>query len=124
MKRLTAIFPDDADINLADIIKESVYFCLQEEPKNGTTTNDLTKPIHKYTAKKNFLPGRTVSSTIMEKYSPGGMFWLKTAAKWVTKYNYAPNSASSQLHLLIKNGYVGRMDDGRYKFIKPMDAID
>ncbi len=132
MKKLTAIFPDDANIKLTDIITQSVYFCLQEEPKGkhekkltpGRTVDATLEYFqgerkgHKE-PKRKIIPGRTVASTIMEHFKPGGTFSAAAATRWVAKQSYGVSSASSQLPQLVEKGYLKKISRGRYQFLKP-----
>ncbi len=111
MKKLTAIFPDDANINLDDLIKKSFYFCLQEEPK---------KPMRSYKPSKapSFGKQRPSNKTmILDMLSIAGSNGLSVIEMLNQNSHFKRSTISSQLSHWTKDGIVINTK-GRY-YLKP-----
>lgn len=109
MKKITAVVPDNVDAQiLAGLLAIATEFRIDkvgavEEPRKTL----------------NRIKDRSLHSTIMEHYAPGTSFSAATAQQWVEKFGYQANGASATCGMLVKAGYLTRLGNGRWEFLKP-----
>ena len=108
MKKLTVLLPDDARLDLMELSELAISMHLEKIPDDPKI-------------KRNVFKEKSVKSTIMKHFSPGAMFTIKIAGKWVEDEGYNPRSASSALSELSRAGHL-KHDEGRgeYSFLKPI----
>lgn len=105
MKKLTAIFPDNVDINLGLIAKVAT------EVKIETLTNGKL-PVTRHHGLE------PVDGVIMKHFTPSGSFRSSMAEEWIMKEGYQAKSAYGALSDLVKLGKIERLHKGAYRFVK------
>ena len=108
MKKLTAIYADDAVLDLSKLMS------IASEFKVETITNGKApRKVHRD-------PNMSVAECLMAHYTPTGKFSLGVAEIWVKQKGFAANSASASLTSLVANGYVTRQGRASFCFLKPL----
>lgn len=112
MKKLTAIIPDTVDpAILAGLLAIATEFRL--DALEGVSTNVRSSPRR--------IAGRSVLSTIMEHYTPDGVFSAASAKSWVMEHGYKADGIGAAISRLAKNGYIRHLGSGRYQFKQPLE---
>ena len=62
----------------------------------------------------------SVIQSIMDHYTPQGIFVATHAQAWVHQNGYDLNSASPALTALKKGGFVEQVGQGKYRFLRPL----
>jgi|GEM_PF-6718895 len=110
MKKITAIFADDAPVDIGALALNSVEFILETLPNEP----ELPKRSYKRDAER---PRPVV---IMEHFSPEATFTQTQAANWLQAAGYAQQGVSSALQQLKVSGNVRSLGAARWQFVKPL----
>jgi hypothetical protein len=113
MKKLTATFHDNASIDVASIIAVAIDFKIetitQERPSGPKPSRHLDRTT-------------SVPKTLMDHFTPEGIFTVDQAEKWVADKGYNAKSSSSALHLLTHSRHIRRLGKGKFQFLKPLSG--
>lgn len=105
MKRLTITLPDDFDPGLLTPILAVATDILLE------TSDEAPKPGQRIYRPGN---GKTALSTIMDHFTPDGVFTRETAQQWLATAGYA--KAATPVYALVKRGRLRNLGAGKFQF--------
>lgn len=143
MKKLVAIFHDDAVVDLNSIAKDAIKVFLypvsdtdgEDKPSNQHQVTTVTPPAasavpprdqpqaEKPKARKKRIVGRTTLSTIMEHFTPSGTFRADQARTWLQALGYSRTSATPALSSLVKDGLIRRLGNDRFQFVRQSNKL-
>lgn len=114
MKRLTATFADDAQVDLSSLVAKAIDFCIEsiEDTKlNGhKPKSEITRFVRS---------GQTVQSIIMVHHSPQATFSRTDVQRWVEEAGYNPISWHPACSNLVQTGHLEKVNANVFRFIKP-----
>lgn len=114
MKRIVAIVPDDAEIDLGPLLAKALDFRIER------ITDDPVPPVPRK-VRNTLSDGRTAHSIIMEHYTPSGEFLGTNAQRWLEPLGYSSGAAGSALKRLSRKGFIRNLGSGRFQFLKPWE---
>jgi len=107
MKRIIAVYPNDATPDLTSLMACATEFRIETTHDNGV----VKKP------RKRGAKGSTTLTSVMNHFTPQGIFTRLNAESWVKADNYAGSSAGPALSALCKQGKVRNLGALKYQFV-------
>lgn len=108
MKKLTAIYPDEAIIDLSKLMAASTEFRV-DTLANGKPPRRVHRD-----------PTMSVPECVMAHYTHGAEFKAQDAERWLQQKGFAVNSAGAAVSKLVRDGQVVKVGKGRFRFEKPL----
>jgi len=110
VKKLTAIYPDDAAVDITSLVAHATEIKI-ESVANGKAPKKLHRD-----------PTMSVPECVMSHFTSAGEFSIENAIDWVVKKKFAPNSAGAACSFLVKDGYLKKVAPGRFRFVKQLSG--
>jgi hypothetical protein len=69
--------------------------------------------------------GMPIPNAVMRHFFPNGTFLQRKALDWAREHQpkIKDNSITPALSILVKGGYVERVEQGKFRFVKPMPGV-
>lgn len=109
MKKIIATVPDLEGIDLSSLISNAIDFKVE------------SVAMQKAPQTRKRVKGKTCPITIMEHFTPSGIFSSESAESWLEKAGFTPSSAGATLSKLDREGYLKRLNGGRFQFVRQLE---